>query len=156
VIEKMLVLLLILVICVTLSRGHSGGADHGSSGYSLGIRDSIMIAHSFKGEEFGPAQNLHGATYTVDVSFEKEELVEKLNWVIDIGEASTMLSDVLAQYNFKNLDEICGDENTTTEYMCKAIHSAMRERLSAKNFKGGLRVKLFESHKAWASYYDAV
>lgn len=67
-----------------------------------------------------------------------------------------MLSEVLARYNFKNLDEICGEDNTTTEYMCKSIHTALREKLAAKNFKGGVRVKLWESHKAWASYYGGV
>eukprot|EP01035_Chromulina_nebulosa_P016903 gene16903-22392_t len=55
-----------------------------SNGYSLGIRDSIMIAHSFYGKEFGPAQSTHGATYTVDVEFITAELEERLNWVIDI------------------------------------------------------------------------
>ena len=67
-----------------------------------------------------------------------------------------MLSEVLSEYNFKNLNEVCPGENTTTEYMCRAIHNAMKIRLQLKNFKGGLKVKLFESHKAWASYYDAV
>lgn len=74
------VLVLVFLVCLlVVCTGH----DH--NGFTLGIRDSIMIAHSFKGEEFGPAQGLHGATYTVDVDFETEELVERLNWVIDIG-----------------------------------------------------------------------
>eukprot|EP01036_Dinobryon_divergens_P025543 gene25543-34100_t len=121
-----------------------------------------MIAHSFQGEEFGPAQNLHGATYTVDVEFMKPELVEKSNWVIDIGHASNLLSEVLSQYNFKNLDEVIPSENTTTEFMCRRIHSDLVKKLqeksndSSKRFRGALRVKLFESHKAWASYTNTV
>ena len=90
------------------------------SSYTLGIRDSIMIAHSFDGSEFGPAQGLHGATYTVDVDFVTDDLVPKLNWVIgellfenpashlviqcfnlDIGSASDMLSEILKKYNYK-------------------------------------------------------
>ena len=120
--------------------------------YSLGIRDSIMIAHSFRGEEFGPAQNLHGATYTVDVDFEVPELVENSNWVVDIGLESQTLAEVLAKYNFHNLDEIFPGENTTTEFMCRAIHRDLAEAFRRRRFRGGLRVKLFESHKAWASF----
>jgi 6-pyruvoyl-tetrahydropterin synthase len=124
--------------------------------FNLGIRDSIMIAHSFKGEEFGPAQNMHGATYTVDVDFSTPELAEKSNWVIDIGAASDILSEVLSEYNFKNLNEIYPNENTTTEFMCREIHRKLVNKLIKRNFKGGLNVKLFESHKAWASYYKVV
>ncbi|CAM9779975.1 unnamed protein product [Heterosigma akashiwo] len=109
-----------------------------------------MIAHSFKGEEFGPAQQMHGATYTVDVEFEAEELVDKCNWVVDIGEASEILSNVLRKYNFKNLNELFPDDNTTTEFMCKAIFDDIAACL--ENFKGSMCVKLHESHKAWASY----
>ena len=65
-----------------------------------------MIAHSFSGAEFGPAQNLHGATYTVDVEWVADELCAGPNWVIDIGVASGILSEVLALYNFKNLDDV--------------------------------------------------
>eukprot|EP00607_Mallomonas_marina_P000766 CAMPEP_0182434484 /NCGR_PEP_ID=MMETSP1167-20130531/70036_1 /TAXON_ID=2988 /ORGANISM="Mallomonas Sp, Strain CCMP3275" /LENGTH=116 /DNA_ID=CAMNT_0024624415 /DNA_START=152 /DNA_END=502 /DNA_ORIENTATION=+ len=115
-----------------------------------------MIAHSFTGEEFGPAQNLHGATYTVDVDFSTPSLVEKSNWVVDIGEASMMLSDILQKYNFKNLNNLFPDDNTTTEFMCKAIHQDLASRLRNKCFKGGLSVKLWESHKAWASYSNSV
>mmetsp|Transcript_6182 Transcript_6182/g.12105 ORF Transcript_6182/g.12105 Transcript_6182/m.12105 type:complete len:82 (-) Transcript_6182:4313-4558(-) len=74
--------------------------------FTLGVRDSIMIAHSFHGESFGPAQKMHGATYTVDCEFEASELVKDVNWVVDIGEASKVLAEVLAQYNYQNLDEI--------------------------------------------------
>lgn len=114
-----------------------------------------MIAHSFSGEEFGPAQNMHGATYTVDVDFLASGLVHKSNWVIDIGLASDLLAKVLGAYNFKNLNEVFPGENTTTEFMCRAIHRDLCQALAAtrvNRFSGEIRVKLFESHKAWASY----
>jgi 6-pyruvoyltetrahydropterin/6-carboxytetrahydropterin synthase len=123
-------------------------------GYSLGIRDSIMIAHSFKGTEFGPAQNLHGATYTVEVEFSVDELVPRLNWVIDIGIATQMLKEVLQTYNYKNLDEIF-KENSTTEFMCKEIFNALKNKLDG-SMKGSLTVKLHESHVAWASYHGSI
>ena len=113
-----------------------------SGEFSLGIRDSIMIAHSFKGKEFGPAQNMHGATYTVDVDFMREELVDRCNWVIDIGEASNMLHDVLASFNFQNLDDLFPEDNTTTEFMCREIHRRMAAKLHQKEYKGKMRVKL--------------
>ena len=122
-----------------------------SDGFVLGIKDSIMIAHSFS-EEFGPAHSLHGATYTVDVEFSSKNLVKGSNWVLDIGEASEMLTEVLKEYNFKHLNEIFPTENTTTEFMCRVIHGDMCSRLKQKNWRGGLTVKLHESHKAWASY----
>ena len=125
---------------------------HNNGGYSLGVRDSIMIAHSFEGKEFGPAQNLHGATYTVDVELNALELVEKVNWVVDIGEFSQLLSEVLCQYNFKNLNDLFPTENTTTEFMCRRIHNDLASRLKTKSITGGLSVKLHESHKAWATY----
>jgi len=124
--------------------------------FSLGIRDSIMIAHSFKGGEFGPAQNLHGATYTVDVDFFSEDLVESSNWVIDIGLASDMLAAVLKKYNFQHLNTLFPDENTTTEFMCRAIHGDMCRELRKINYSGKLGVKLHESHKAWAKYVAPV
>ena len=137
-----------LLVCVSLVNSHS-------EGFTLGIRDSIMIAHSFT-EEFGPAHGLHGATYTVDVEFASKGLVKGSNWVIDIGKASELLAEVLKEYNFKHLNELFPTENTTTEFMCKVIHSDMCKKLKAKNWKGGLNVKLHESHKAWASYSSGV
>jgi 6-pyruvoyltetrahydropterin/6-carboxytetrahydropterin synthase len=123
-------------------------------GYSLGIRDSIMIAHSFKGSEFGPAQGVHGATYTVDVEFSVENLVPRLNWVIDIGSATQMLKEVLQAYNYKDLDQLF-DENTTTEFMCKEIFDALKKKLQG-SLKGSMTVKLHESHTAWASYHETL
>ena len=87
--------------------------------YSLGVRDSLMIAHSFKGSEFGPAQRLHGATYTCDVAFCARKLRPGLNWVLDIGQASEIVAAVLKEYHLHNLDEIFPEENTTTEWMCE-------------------------------------
>jgi 6-pyruvoyltetrahydropterin/6-carboxytetrahydropterin synthase len=126
--------------------------------FKLGIRDSFMIAHSFHNHpSFGPAGGMHGATYTCDVEFLSDELHPKLNWVIDIGAASSILSSVLEKYNFQNLDEIFGaDVMTTTEFLCRQIHADLSERL--KQVECELRpnaeicVKLWESHKAWASY----
>jgi len=81
------------------------------------------------------------------------------NWVIDIGKASEILSDILSKYNLKNLDEVFSNgEMTTTEFMCKVIHQgvAQRVREEVKDFKGEISVKLWESHKAWASYEGEV
>ncbi len=96
---------------------------------------------------------MHGATYTVDVEFSAEELVPKLNWVVDIGEASTVLAKVVAKYNFKNLDTLSelNGENTTTEFMCKKVFEGIAEEYRGR-FKGQVKVTLSESHKAWASY----
>jgi 6-pyruvoyltetrahydropterin/6-carboxytetrahydropterin synthase len=128
-----LILLLFLIPTVNSSS---------SEGFSLGIRDSIMIAHSFNGEEFGPAQGMHGATYTVDVDFCAPELVDKCNWVVDIGKASELLQEVLAKYNMKNLNDLFPEENTTTEFMCREIHQQLCARLKGEDFQGGLTVKL--------------
>jgi len=147
----------IVFILIVVCFGYDFVAAGESSGFTLGIRDSIMVAHSFKGKEFGPAQAMHGATYTVDVDFAADELVKDVNWVIDIGEASDMVGEVLKQYNFKNLNDVFPEENTTTEFMCKTIHNDLKSRILAKRcFKGRVTVKLFESHKAWASFSSDV
>ena len=129
---------------------------HAKKAFTLGIRDSFMIAHSFhQHPSFGPAGGLHGATYTCDVEFCSDELVEETNWVIDIGLASQILSEVLAKYNYKNLDEVFDNgEMTTTEFMCRQIFQDLCERLKEQggDFKGDICVKLWESHKAWASF----
>lgn len=115
-----------------------------------------MIAHSFHGNpKFGPAGSLHGATYTCDVEFLSESLDPETNWVIDIGKASDILSEVLKAYNLKNLDDIFPKGvMTTTEFMAKQIHDDIQKKLIAdcKEFKGCVRVKLWESHKAWGTY----
>ena len=154
-----------------ISRGGDGTDSSSSlssqSTYTLGVRDSIMIGHSFHGHpRFGPAGGLHGATYTVDVEFVSSSLVDDLNWVIDIGLAGEILAECLQKYNYKNLDDVF-DEMTTTEFMCRRIHDDLWDALKAKtktngtggeeqeqqeDFIGQIRVKLWESHKAWASY----
>jgi 6-pyruvoyl-tetrahydropterin synthase len=131
--------------------------------YSLTVRDHMMIAHSFRGEVFGPARNLHGATYTVDVTFSRPTLDDD-NLVVDIGLASETLSRILAAFNYRNLDEI--DEfrgrNTTTEYLAGVVF----ERMAGAILEGELgpagrgidrlKVTLSESHVAWASYENTL
>ena len=128
--------------------------------YSLTVRDHMMIAHSFNGEIFGPARKLHGATYIVDVSFERAELDED-DLVVDIGLASEVLSDVLGAFNMQNLDELpeFRGRNTTTEFMARAVFDRMADAISGGRLgssgKGleALKVTLSESHIAWASYH---
>ncbi len=127
--------------------------------YSLTVRDHFMIAHSFQGEVFGPAQKLHGATYVVDASFMRTEL-DGDGLVVDIGLASQVLSEILADFNYRNLDEI--DEfqghNTTTEFMAKVIFDRLAGAVGDGRLGDGasglekIKVSLKESHIAWASY----
>ena len=136
-----------------IGRGYAGHA------FKLGIRDSFMIAHSFhQHPSFGPAGGLHGATYTCDVEFGTDALNEETNWVIDIGKASELLSICLSKYNLKNLDDLFGSALTTTEFMCQQIHSDLKSLLLCEcpDFKGDICVKLWESHKAWASFVAPV
>ena len=127
--------------------------------YSVCVRGHVMIAHSFKGELFGPAQRLHGATYVVDVELRCPELGRE-GVVVDIGRASQALNAILEQLNFKNLDEepAFAGQNTTTEFLSRAIFDRMVERLDGGELGPGaerlssLRVTLHESHVAWASY----
>ena len=127
--------------------------------YTLTVRDHVMIAHSFDGDVFGPAQKLHGATYVVDVGFERPELDEN-DLVVDIGLASEALGKVLAPINMQNLDEqerFYG-HNTTTEYMARFVFDRMAEAIVKGELGEGARgltglvVTLSESHIAWASY----
>jgi 6-pyruvoyl-tetrahydropterin synthase len=127
--------------------------------FTVCVRDHIMIAHSFRGEVFGPAQRLHGATYVVDVELKRAELDED-GVVVDIGRASRALSDVLAALNYRNLDEdpeLAG-QNTTTELLARVIFERLARRIRAGDLGAGarglsgMRVALHESHVAWASY----
>jgi len=127
--------------------------------YTVCVRDHFMIAHSFRGEVFGPAQKLHGATYVVDVEFRRREL-DPDGLVVDIGRASEALHALLAALNYRDLDaeaEFSG-RNTTTEFLARVVFDRMlgsiREgRLGATASKlASLRVTLHESHLAWASY----
>ncbi|MDX1633092.1 MAG: 6-carboxytetrahydropterin synthase [Marinobacter sp.] len=127
--------------------------------YSLTVRDHFMIAHSFRGEIFGPAQGLHGATYVVDVSFEREEL-DQDDLIVDIGLASEVLKRTLAPLNMKNLDDLpeFKGRNTTTEFMARVIFDRLAEAIGkgdlGKTGQGlcAIKVTLSESHIAWASY----
>jgi len=127
--------------------------------YIVCVRDHFMIAHSFKGKVFGPAQKLHGATYVVDVEFRRFELDED-GVIVDIGLASETLKSILKELNYKNLDENdeFSDKNTTTEFLAHTIF----QRMEAKVYEGllgtlalsldSMRVTLHESHVAWAAY----
>jgi len=126
--------------------------------YALEVRDHIMIAHSLPGEFFGPAQQMHGATFVVDVAFFRETLDEH-NVVVDIGCASEALAAVLKPINYANLDEVPAFEGklTTTEFLCRYIFVEMVKAISAGRLGPGseglarLRVTLHESHvaRAW-------
>jgi 6-pyruvoyltetrahydropterin/6-carboxytetrahydropterin synthase len=127
--------------------------------YTVCVRDHMMIAHSFSGEVFGPAQRLHGATYVVDVEFKRPELDEN-GIVVDIGLAGTALHDVLAALNYRNLDaqsEFSG-RNTTTEFLARIVFERLREAIRSGALGPGaaaiaaMRVTLHESHVAWAAY----
>jgi len=127
--------------------------------YSLTVRDHLMIAHSFTGAVFGPAQALHGATFVVDVEFRRRQL-DADNLVVDIGRAAECLKAILGQFNYRNLDDVAEFEgqNTTTEFMAQAIFG----RMAAAARRGHLgvpgdaldsiKVTLHESHVAWASF----
>ncbi|MFF7333055.1 6-pyruvoyl trahydropterin synthase family protein [Streptomyces sp. NPDC090306] len=127
--------------------------------FSITVRDHIMIAHSFRGDVFGPAQRLHGATFLVDATFRREELDED-GIVVDIGLATRELGAVVSELNYRNLDnepDFAG-VNTSTEYLARVV----ADRLAARIGQGalgegarelaGLTVTLHESHVAWASY----
>ena len=127
--------------------------------FSLNVRDHFMIAHSFRGEAFGPAQQLHGATYVVDATFLRPEL-DADGLVVDIGLASSILRTTLDDLNYSNLDDRSEfeGENTTTEFLAQVLFgrllSAIRDGGLGEGARGltRLRVTLHESHVAWASY----
>lgn len=131
--------------------------------YSLTIRDHFMIAHSLKGETFGPAQRLHGATYVVDVTFSRRDL-DVDGVVVDIGRASPRLASLLGELGYRNLDEepAFAETNTTTEVLAREIFDRLVRVIHAGDLGEGardistLRVTLRESHVAWASYEGPV
>jgi 6-pyruvoyl-tetrahydropterin synthase len=127
--------------------------------FSVTVRDHMMIAHSLRGETFGPAQRLHGATYVVDATFRRAAL-DADGIVIDIGLASEALRVVLAELTYRNLDDepALAGRNTTTEVLARLIADRLAELLltgagaeSARELDG-LAITLHESHIAWASY----
>jgi 6-pyruvoyl-tetrahydropterin synthase len=129
------------------------------STYTVGVRDHIMIAHSFRGEVFGPAQKLHGATYVIDVEFRRPS-VDADGIVIDIGRARDALRSTLAALDYKNLDEVpaLAGQNTTTENLARVVFDRMARAAKAGELGPGgrelasMKVTLRESHVAWASY----
>jgi len=127
--------------------------------FSITVRDHIMVAHSFRGDVFGPAQRLHGATFLVDAAFRRSEL-DADNIVVDIGLASEQLREVLGELTYRNLDDepAFAGVNTSTEFLAKVIADRLADRVHAgalgEGARGltGLAVTLHESHIAWASY----
>ena len=127
--------------------------------FSVTVRDHIMVAHSFRGEVFGPAQRLHGATFVVDATFRRAGL-DADNIVVDIGLAAQELNAVLSELNYRNLDDesAFAGINTSTEALAQVIADRLADRVHAGSLGEGARglegisVTLHESHIAWASY----
>jgi 6-pyruvoyl-tetrahydropterin synthase len=130
--------------------------------FGVTVRDHMMVAHSLRGEHFGPAQRLHGATFVVDATFRGETLDES-GILLDIGRAAEQLHDVLAGLTYRNLDDepelACG--NTTTEVIARHVADRLAERIHAGALGAaaqvtGIAVTLHESHVAWATYERAL
>ena len=127
--------------------------------FSVTVRDHMLIAHSLRGEVFGPAQRLHGATYVVDATFRRAEL-DAEGIVVDIGLASEALHEVVGEFGYRNLDEerAFAGMNTSTEALARVVADRLAERIEAGALGDGARaleglvVTLHESHIAWASY----
>jgi 6-pyruvoyl-tetrahydropterin synthase len=127
--------------------------------FSVTVRDHMMVAHSFRGEVFGPAQRLHGATYVVDATFRRTAL-DADGLVVDIGAAAEQLHAVLAELSYRNLDDEAAFAglNTTTEALARVVADRLADRVGAGALGetarelDGLIVTLHESHVAWASY----
>jgi 6-pyruvoyl-tetrahydropterin synthase len=126
--------------------------------YTVTVRDHLMVAHSFTGDVFGPAQRLHGATFIVDATFAADEL-DTDGVVVDIGRAAEALAEITGALTYRNLDDDpdFAGRNTTTEVLCAAIADRLAERVQAGSLSDGRRVTsitvtLHESHIAWASY----
>jgi 6-pyruvoyl-tetrahydropterin synthase len=131
--------------------------------YSVGVRDHVMIAHSFQGEVFGPAQKLHGATFVIDCEFRSAKLAPG-NIIVDIGRASTALKALCGELSYQNLDdlEMFDGTNTTTEFLARHVFDRMRAAAKAGELGPGsdgvaaIKVTLWESHIAWASFEGEV
>jgi len=127
--------------------------------FSVTVRDHVLIAHSLRGEVFGPAQRLHGATYVVDATFRRAKL-DADGIVVDIGRATEVLREVLADLGYRNLDDEAdfAGMNTTTEALARVVADRLADRARAGDLGDGAReldglmVTLRESHVAWASY----
>ncbi|MEU4743626.1 6-carboxytetrahydropterin synthase [Actinosynnema sp. NPDC023658] len=131
--------------------------------FSITVRDHVMVAHSFRGEVFGPAQRLHGATFVVDARFKRAEL-DADDIVVDIGLATERLRAVLGELNYRNLDDepAFAGVNTSTEFLAKHVADRLADAVHAGELGEGARglaaieVTLHESHVAWASYERAL
>lgn len=131
--------------------------------FSVTVRDHMMVAHSFQGEVFGPAQRLHGATYVVDATFRRVAL-DSDNLVVDIGRASEALHDVLGELTYRNLDDepALAGKNTSTEALAQFVADKLADRVHSGDLGeqarelAGITVTLHESHIAWASYERAL
>jgi 6-pyruvoyl-tetrahydropterin synthase len=131
--------------------------------YSVTVRDHVMIAHSFTGQVFGPAQRLHGATYVVDVELKRPDL-DADGIVADIGRAADALRRVLADLNYRNLDELpaFAGRNTTTEFLARVVFDGLVAAIGRGELGPGagaieqIRVTLHESHIASASFEGRV
>ena len=131
--------------------------------YSVCVRDHFMVAHSFRGEVFGPAQRLHGATFVVDVEFRRGD-VDADGIVVDIGKASETLRALLSELNYNNLDDVAAfkGRNTTTEFLAKTVFDRMVTAIRRGDLGPGaaaiesMRVTLHESHIAWAAFEGPV
>ncbi|NUT38174.1 MAG: 6-carboxytetrahydropterin synthase [Hamadaea sp.] len=131
--------------------------------FSVTVRDHMMIAHSFRGEVFGPAQRLHGATFVVDATFRRADL-DADGIVVDIARATDELKAVLAAFNLRNLDDDpdFAGVNTTTEVLAKTVADRLADAVHAGRLGdgahglAGISVTLHESHVAWASYERAL
>ena len=130
--------------------------------FSVTVRDHMMVAHSLTGEVFGPAQQLHGATYVVDATFRRPEL-DADGIVVDIGLATQQLAEVVGGLSYRNLDDdpSLAGVNTTTEVLARIVADRLCERLNAGELGAaarevvGVEVTLHESHVAWVSYERA-
>jgi 6-pyruvoyl-tetrahydropterin synthase len=131
--------------------------------FSVKVRDHMMVAHSFKGEVFGPARGLHGATFVVDVEFMRDTLDED-GIVVDIGRATDVLRRVLAEFNYRNLDDLpeFSGRNTTTEFLAQVVFARVAAAIRRGELGEGarqvrrIRVTLHESHVASASFEERV
>ncbi|GIF22525.1 6-pyruvoyl-tetrahydropterin synthase [Actinoplanes tereljensis] len=127
--------------------------------FSVTVRDHIMVAHSFTGEVFGPAQKLHGATFVIDATFRRPELDDD-NIVVDIGRALDELRTICSALSYRNLDDEDAFKgiNTSTEFLAKVIADRLADKVASGDLGAGaagltsISVTLHESHVAWASY----
>lgn len=127
--------------------------------FSLTVADHVMIAHSFGGQEFGPAQKVHGATFVVEAEFRAARL-DHLNLLVDIAAARVELRRILDTFDYNNLDTLpqFAGQNTTTEFLCFHVHGLLAEALKAGKLGAGggavtaIKVLLRESPLAWAAY----